>query len=142
MENIEHRQLTRKLRRRYFEYYNILYSNHLINLVILCSLSKSTKDKWNLNTRDLVILISASMLNHTTRFSSFSSSQLKLAFNEYFYSQEIHQSIKKLIKEGMVYRVKRNNYKITEMGRTVLRSYTQQFNKEFYKLKEHIRYKD
>ena len=139
MEQAEIRQLTREIRRRYFEYYNILYNNHLINLIILSSLSKRAKYSWNLNTRDLIILISASMIIHDSRVQYFSSSQLKLTFKEYCYSQELHRSIQKLIHVGMVFRVRRNTYQITDMGSSVLRSYTQQFNKEFYKIKKHIK---
>ena len=138
MEQTELKQLTRKIRRRYFEYFNILYSSHLINLVILHSLSKPMKVRWQLNTRDLIILISASMLISNSKSSYFSSSKMKLIFKEVFYPQEVHRSLKKLIDMGMVFRIKRNSYEITMSGNAVLRSYKQQFNKEFYNLKKDL----
>lgn len=138
MEQTELKQLTRKIRRRYFEYFNILYGSHLINLVILHSLSKPMKIRWQLNTRDLIILISASMLISNSRSSYFSSSKMKLIFKEVFYSQEVHRSLKKLIDMNLIFRIRRNSYEITMIGNTVLRSYNQQFNKVFYNLRMHF----
>ncbi len=138
MEQAELKQLTRTIRRRYFEYFNILYSSHLINLIILQSLSKSAKIRWHLNTRDIILLISASLLISKSRSRYFSASKLKSLFKNIFYSQEIHRSISKLIDNGVIIRIKRNSYKITMKGDIVIRSYTQQFNKEFYRLKDQL----
>ncbi len=138
MEQTELKQLTRIIRRRYFEYFNILYNSHLINLIILQSLSKPARIKWQLNTRDLIILISASLLISKSRSRYFSSSRLKLIFKDIFYSQEVHRSLSKLINNNLVIRIKRNSYEITMKGNIVIRSYTQQFNKEFYRLKKYF----
>jgi len=138
MEQAELKQLTRTIRRRYFEYFNILYSSHLINLIILQSLSKSVKIRWHLNTRDLILLISASLHISKSRSRYFSASTLKSLFKNIFYSQEIHRSLSKLIDNGVIIRIKRNSYKITMKGDIVIRSYTQQFNKEFYRLKDQL----
>lgn len=138
MEQTELKQLTRKIRRRYFEYFNILYESHLINLVILFSLSKPMKSRWNLNTRDLIILISASMLISNSRSRYFSSSKLRLIFKEIFYPQEVHRSLKKLIDKGFIFRVRRNSYEVTSSGNTIMRSYTQKFNREYFRLKDYL----
>lgn len=138
MEQIEIKQLTRKIRRRYFEYFNILFSSHLINLIVLFSLSKPMKERWCLNTRDLIILISASMLISNSRSVYFSSTKLKLIFKEIFYPQEVHRSLKKLNDSGLIFRSKRNMYLITSDGKRVMRSYAQQFNNEFKRLKRYL----
>lgn len=120
--------------------FNYFFVSNLVHLIALNNVRKKIGKQWNLTNREIVILITALLVQERYRHSygHFRFTELRILLEPNYLPYEVNRSLRRLCDREYVIKIARNRYTIGTQGSIVLRQYSKIVKKESHRLTERI----